>query len=94
MSGHVFHPGHEALHGVTVVLDTTTGRTIVGRYHDTANGRMRLHEVAVHDPATSEQSREEWLRRTLKFGVRADHKFLAVPAEEVTTITPLGELSL
>lgn len=93
MSGHVFHPGHEALHGVTVVLDTTTGRTIVGRYHDTDDGRMRLHEVAVHEP-TAEQSREEWLRRTLKFGVRTEHKFLAVPADEVTQVTPLGELAL
>jgi hypothetical protein len=94
VAGHVFHPGHEALHGVTVVLDTSAGRTIVGRYHDTEGGRMRLHEVAVHDPAASELPREEWLRRTLTFGVRAEHKFLAVPADEVTKITPLGELSL
>jgi len=93
MSGHVFHPGHEALHGVTVVLDTTSGRTIIGRYHDTENGRMRLHEVAVHDPTASEHPREEWLRRTLKFGVRTEHKFLAVPAEEVTKVTPLGEIT-
>ena len=92
MTGHVFHPGHDELHGVTVVLDMRNGRTIVGRYHDTEAGRMRLHDVAMHDPASG-VSREEFLARTLKFGVRAEAKFLAVPADEVERVTPLHQLA-
>jgi hypothetical protein len=92
VSGHVFHPGHEALHGVTVVVDTTDGRTIVGRYHDTENGVVRLHDVGVHVPVGG-VSREEFLAKTLRFGVRAEHKFLAVPAESVREMRPLNELA-
>jgi hypothetical protein len=91
VAGHVFHPGHEALHGVTVVVDTTDGRTIVGRYHDTENGAVRLHDAGVHQSAGG-VSREEFLAKTLKFGVRAEHRFLAVPAESVTAMRPLNEL--
>lgn len=91
MPGHVFHPGHAELHGVTVVLDTSDGRTIVGRYHDTENGVVRLHDVAVHD-GVGGVSREEFLQRTLKFGVRTEHKFLPVPAETVTAMRPLNEI--
>ena len=93
MAGHVFHPGHEELHGVTVVLDLADGRVVVGRYHDTEQGRMRLHDVATHDPAASGVPREEFLRRTLKFGLRTEQKFLAVPAAEVRELTPLGEVA-
>jgi len=89
VAGHVFHPGHAELHGVTVVLDTTDDRTIVGRYHDTENGVVRLHDVGVH-AADAGVTREEFLRRTLKFGVRTEHKFLGVPAETVTEMKPLG----
>lgn len=90
MAGHVFHPGHAELHGVTVVLDTSDGRVVVGRYHDTENGQLRLHDVAVHDPAATGVDRDEFLAKTLKFGVRAEHKFLAVPAETVREMRPLN----
>ncbi|MFZ5624324.1 MAG: hypothetical protein ACOY71_07815 [Gemmatimonadota bacterium] len=91
MSGHVFHPGHEELHGVTVVLDGASGKTYVGRYHERTSGGLLLHDVAVHDPASG-VSREEFLRRTHKFGVRAEHKNLVVPEVEVREITRLADV--
>ncbi|HXE56546.1 MAG TPA: hypothetical protein VNK43_00955 [Gemmatimonadales bacterium] len=94
MAGHVFHPGHHELHGVTVVLETSGGTTYVGRFHDVEGGVVRMHDVAVHDPAASDVGRDDFLRRTLKFGVRADRKFLTIPEGEVTRITPLGEVRL
>ena len=51
LSGHVFHPGHEELHGITVVLDGVSGRTYVGRYHERTERGLLLHDVGVHDPA-------------------------------------------
>lgn len=90
MSGHVFHPGHEELHGVTVILNGRSGRTYVGRYHERVERGVLLHDVGVHDPA-SDVPREEYLKKTLKFGIKAEHKTLVVPTEEVGEIRKLGE---
>ena len=91
MSGHVFHPGHEDLHGITVVLDGVSGRTYVGRYHERTDAGLLLHDVGVHDP-TGGLTREEYLKRTSKFGIRADHKLLVVPHDEVAGLVRLNEV--
>ena len=91
-TGHVFHPGHEELHGITIVLDGVSGRTYVGRYHERNEQGVLLHDVGVHDPAASAHSREEFLARTLKFGVRAEHRALLIPDPEVGPIRRLAEL--
>ncbi len=94
MSGHVFHPGHHELHGITVVVTTHDNRTLVGRFdHEDAQG-IHLLDTGIHDPATSAASREDYLRRTLKFGVKPEHPRLIVPAAQVTAITPLREIAI
>lgn len=86
MSGHVFHPGHSELHGVTVVLETTGDIVYVGRYHEETAQGVLLHDVAEQrDPA----ARAEFLRRTLKFGVHAQQRDVVVPAGEVRRIVKL-----
>jgi hypothetical protein len=90
VSGHVFHPGHEELHGITVVVSGRSGRTYVGRYHEQTPKGTLLHDVAVHDPAGG-QSREEFLARTLKFGVRAEQKDLVLADDEIGEIRRLVE---
>jgi hypothetical protein len=89
MSGHVFHPGHSDLHGVTVVLETTGDALYIGRYHEETPGGVLLHDVAEHRPVDGGPSREEFFRKTLKFGVRAQHRHLVVPGGEVQRITRL-----
>jgi hypothetical protein len=91
VTGHVFHPGHEALHGVTVVVEGTSGRTYVGRFHETNEQGVVMHDVGVHDPADAEFRRDAWLARQLKFGVRADHPLLVVPSQEAHRISRLVE---
>ncbi|MCU0621398.1 MAG: hypothetical protein MUC69_07850 [Gemmatimonadales bacterium] len=91
MSGHVFHPGHEALHGITVVVEGRSGRTYVGRYHERTERGTLFHDVGVHDPAGG-MSRAEYLARTLKFGIKADQKHLVLPDDEVLAIRKLVEL--
>lgn len=88
MSGHVFHPGHEELHGVTVVVKGRSGKTYVGRYHERTERGVLLHDVGTHDPATG--SLEAYLERTNRFGVRTDAKHLVVPDDEVLEIVKLG----
>ena len=89
MSGHVFHPGHEALHGVTVVLAGASGRTYVGRYHERGDRGVVLHDVGVHDPASSAVPREEWLARQMQFGIKVDHRTLVVPDAEAGEVRRL-----
>lgn len=94
MPGHVFHPGHHELHGITVVVMLREGRTLIGRFdHEDARG-IHLLDTGIHDPATSESSREDYLRRTLKFGVKPEHARLVIPSGEVEAIMPLREVVL
>lgn len=89
MSGHVFHPGHHELHGVTVVVDATGGRTFIGRFDRVENGRVQLLNVATWDPSAG--PREEFLRRSHKFGVAVGAPHLALPESDVTAILSLSE---
>ncbi|HEX6617939.1 MAG TPA: hypothetical protein VF046_16660 [Gemmatimonadales bacterium] len=89
MTGHVFHPGHQELHGVTVVVETRGPRTFVGRFdHQDARG-VHLHDVGVHDAEAGGVSREEFLGRCDKFGIRTEMRDLLVPAGEVVRIRRL-----
>jgi hypothetical protein len=92
MAGHVFHPGHAELHGITVVLETNGVRTYVGRYDSEDAQGVHLLDVGIHDPAAGGLSKQEYLRASAKFGVRTDRKHLVVPVDEVIRITRLGEL--
>jgi hypothetical protein len=49
-----------------------------------------LHDAAAHEPG-SQQTREDFVARTLKFGVRPEHRTLVV-SEELTSVKRLTEL--
>ncbi|HET8633524.1 MAG TPA: hypothetical protein VFL88_05200 [Gemmatimonadales bacterium] len=85
MSGHVFHPGHEELHGVTVVVTGSTGRTYVGRYHERNQRGVVLKDVGIHEPGNG-LPLEDWLERQRKFGVKVDERALVVPGDEVVDV--------
>jgi hypothetical protein len=93
MSGHVFHPGHHELHGVTVVLETTGTRTYVGRFDSEDQRGVLMHDVAVHDAAVGGTSWDEFLRRSAKFGIRAEHKDVLVPRDQVVRVTRFAALT-
>jgi len=86
----VFHPGHHALHGITVVLETTGSLAYVGRFDTQDGGGVHLLDAAVHDRSDPALSREEFLRRTLKFGVPVTRKHVVVPSSDVATLVPLS----
>jgi hypothetical protein len=85
VSGHVFHPGHEELHGVTVVVTSSTGKTYVGRYHERNDRGVVLKDVGIHEPGNG-LPLEDWLERQRKFGVRVDERALVVPGDEVVDV--------
>ena len=88
---HVFHPGHHALHGITVVLETVSGETYLGRFDSEDERGVHLLDVGKR---AGEVTRDEFLRRSAKFGIRVEEKHVVLPKASVATITPLGELSL
>jgi hypothetical protein len=89
VAGHVFHPGHQELHGVTVVLETHGSMTYVGRFDSQDERGVHLHDVGVHDAGTRGLSKEEFLKRCDKFGIRPEHRDLTVPTGEVARIRRL-----
>ena len=91
MSGHVFHPGHAELHGITVVVETTGSLTYVGRYDSEDERGVLMLDVGVHDAAAGVGSREEYVRKSARFGIRSVHKHLVVPADQIARITKLGD---
>lgn len=86
----VFHPGHEPLHGVTVVVDGASGRTYVGRYHERTPKGIVMLDVAIHDPNSASDARDTWLAKQVKFGISIAYKHFVVPAEEAGRVSPLG----
>ncbi len=85
-SAGIFHREREELHGVTVVVAGTSGRTYVGRYHERGNRGVVLHDVGVHVPGDGAESKDAWLARLRKFGIKVDHKMLIVPGDEAGKI--------
>jgi hypothetical protein len=90
VSGHVFHPGHHELHGITVVLETDVVLW-VGRFDSVTPKGILLHDAGCYEDGVTEGTREEYLQRTLKFGVRATAKDVLVPEGTVRGIRQLAE---
>jgi hypothetical protein len=91
VSGHVFHPGHHDLHGVTVVLEAD-GALWVGRFDSVTPKGVLLHDAGCYEDGVTEGTREEYLRKTLKFGVRATTKNALIPESAVRGIRQLAEI--
>jgi hypothetical protein len=92
MTGHVFHPGHAELHGITVVVETNGSDTYVGRYDREDERGVHLLDVGVHNQSGAELSTADYLKRTARFGIRSDLKHVVVPADQIAKISRLTEL--
>lgn len=91
-TGHVFHPGHDELHGITVVLFTEGPRTYVGRWDAVEGGMIALNQAAMHEADRSPKPRDEWLVDTRKYGVAVAFPRLTVPQKEVSRVVRLGDI--
>jgi hypothetical protein len=93
MAGHVFHPDHAELHGITVVVETRGTKTYVGRYDSEDATGVHMLDVGTHDESDS-VSKDEYIQRSAKYGVRSEHRHLVVPADQILRITRLGDLTI
>jgi hypothetical protein len=93
----VFHPGHHELHGVTVVVETGGTMTFVGRFDSEDEAGVHLLDVGMHDASQSGgggggASKDDYVRRSARFGIRVERKHLVVPRREVARIRRLGQI--
>ncbi len=79
--GIIKHTNRDDLHGITVVLQGTSGRTYVGRWHERQERGVVLRNATVLEVGAGEPT--AWLAKLAKFGVPSDHSTLVVPNDEV-----------
>lgn len=89
MTGHVFHPGHHELHGITVVVRTKSETTYVGRFDREDDGLTHLKDVGVHQG--DEPSWTEYLRRAKLYGIKVDERMVSVPTDDVTQVVRISD---
>ena len=75
-----------------MVVETGGALTYVGRFDSEDEAGLHLLDVGVHDAAAG-GSREDYVQRSAKFGIRADRKRLVVPRHEVARIVKLVEVA-
>jgi hypothetical protein len=73
------------------VVETGGELTYIGRFDTEDEAGVHLLNVGVHDAAAG-GSKEEYVRRSAKFGVRAEREHLVVPRQEVARIIKLVEI--
>ena len=75
------HANRDDLHGITVVVTGTSGRTYVGRWHERQPRGVVMRDATILEPNTSDVA--AWLGKLAKFGVPPEHRTLVVPDDEV-----------
>ena len=74
-----------------MVVETEGALTYVGRFDTEDETGVHLLNVGVHD-ATAGGSKDEYVKRSAKFGIRAEQKHLVIPRQQVARITKLAEI--
>jgi hypothetical protein len=87
-----FHQGKSALHGITVVVDTTGPEIFVGRCDDEDERGIVLDDVDMHRDGEGGRSKEEYVRRAARFGTWKKYDRLLVPRASVASVRRLGEI--
>ncbi|MDJ0521129.1 MAG: hypothetical protein QNJ90_03545 [Planctomycetota bacterium] len=91
-----FHSHKGELHGITVVVDLIDDRVYVGRCDTVLPEGVVLLDADVHDASESKydgtkMSKEDYLANAVKFGVWPRIERIVVPAEDVASVTKLGD---
>ena len=82
---------HEAPHGVNVVVETRSGRVVIGRF-DSSNGfTALLHDCDVMDFSPGEDP-EPYIRETARYGVDVKQRDLELEVMDVTRVRLLGSV--
>ncbi len=75
-----------------MVVETNGSLTYVGRYDSEDEQGVHMLDVGVHDSAQG-GLKEDYVRKSARFGIRVDHKHLVLPSSQVARITRLGVMA-
>lgn len=92
-----FHHGKGDLHGITVVVDLVDSRVMIGRCDTVTDEGVLLMDADLHDESAPDQrgqlvSKDDYVARAAKFGFWKKMDRVMVPAAQVASVTPLGEI--
>lgn len=87
-----FHHDTHPLHGITCVVDTKGPRVWVGRVATIDGTGVQLMGADLFDEAPGGETKADFLARVARLGFWERHGQVRVPAEEVVSVRPLGEL--
>ena len=79
-----------APHGMNLVVETKSGRIVIGRFDESNGFEVLMHDVDVFEAEQGDA--DHWVRETATYGVDVKHRDFKFPAAEVTEWTPLGDI--
>lgn len=80
-----------APHGLNLVIETKSGRVILGRFDSTNGFVVSMHDVDIYEPAPGVDP-EPYIRETATYGVDVKKRDFDFPASEVTRWRKLGDI--
>ena len=79
-----------APHGMNLVVETKSGRIVIGRFDESNGFEVLMHDVDVFEPGSGDS--EHWVRETATYGVDVKHRDFKFDASDVTGWKPLGDI--
>jgi hypothetical protein len=86
-----FHPGHDALHGFTVVVFSDGPSTWVGRWQEEKDGVIYLVDASEHRDGDRGLSKAAFLAELAKTGPKPGRGVLSISRRDVTDVRTLGD---
>jgi len=88
-----FHDDLGPLHGMTVVVDTTGPRIVVGRCHEATEESVILVGAAVHEEGQDGLTKADYVEKVARLGYWEKHARFTLPRHEVVSVRTLGEVA-
>lgn len=80
-----------APHGLNLVIETRTGRVIIGRFDSVSGFEVLMHDVDVYEPPAGADP-EPYIRETATYGVDVKQRNFSFDAATVVRWRKLGDV--
>lgn len=81
----------DAPHGINVVIETSDGRVIIGRFDSATPFQALLHDCDVHKLEEGEDA-EAYIQKTATYGVAVNQRDAEVDCGSIQSVRLLGDI--
>ncbi len=81
----------DAPHGINVVIETSDGRVIIGRFDSATPFQALLHDCDVHKLEEGEDA-EAFIQKTATYGIAVNQRDADVDTAAIETVRLLGDI--